>query len=462
MIDLISTDTINVNTDGGAPRVTVIGAGMAGSDAALAAARLGVKVDLFEMRPLKMTPAHHTDRFAEMVCSNSFGGEGETNAKGLLQAEMLLAGGLIMSTAHKTRVPAGGALAVDREHFGKLVTETVRNHPNITVHGEELTRIPEGVVVIASGPLTSDALAEDIRHAVGTDFLGFYDAAAPVIDAESIDMKVAYRKGRYDQEADYLNLPFGKEQYERFLAALEGARKHTPHDWENLEFFEGCMPIEELARRGPDTPRFGPMKPVGLEHPETGQRPYAVAQLRQEDLGGRMWSLVGFQTGLKWGDQKEVIRLMPGLENADIIRYGVMHRNTYLNAPKLLEPELNLREHPRLFIAGVLAGTEGYLESSATGWLAGTNAARQVLGLEPLLPPETSMLGGLVRFLATANADNFQPMNANWGLVPTLPKVKGEGKRERRVRTYRRGLEDFGGWLEGVRTGEQASVALGV
>ena len=462
MIDLMSTGTTNTNADGGAPRVTVIGAGMAGSDAALAAAHLGVKVDLFEMRPAKMTPAHHTDRFAEMVCSNSFGGEGETNAKGLLQAEMLLAGGLIMSTAQKTRVPAGGALAVDREHFGKLVTETVRNHPNITVHNEELTRIPEGVVVIASGPLTSDALAESIRQAVGTDFLGFYDAAAPVIEAESIDMSIAYRKGRYDQEADYLNLPFTKEQYERFLEALEGARKHTPHDWDTLEFFEGCMPIEELARRGSDTPRFGPMKPVGLEHPETGQRPYAVAQLRQEDVKGRMWSLVGFQTGLKWGDQKEVIRLMPGLENAEIVRYGVMHRNTYLNAPKLLEPELNLRARPRLFVAGVLAGTEGYLESSATGWLAGTNAARRVLGLEPLLPPETSMLGGLVRFLATANADNFQPMNANWGLVPTLPKIKGEGKRERRVRTYRRGLEDFGGWLEAVRTDKQAPVALGV
>ena len=433
------------------PRITVIGAGMAGSDAALAAARLGVAVDLYEMRPAKMTPAHHTDRFAEMVCSNSFGGEGETNAKGLLQAEMLLAGGLVMSTARRTRVPAGGALAVDRERFGDVVTETVRQHPLVTVHSEELTRIPEGTVVIASGPLTSDALAQAIQKTVGMDFLGFYDAAAPVIDADSINMDVAYRKGRYDQEADYLNLPFTKEQYARFLDALENARKHTPHDWEKLEFFEGCMPIEELARRGPDTPRFGPMKPVGLEHPQTGARAYAVAQLRQEDVGGRMWSLVGFQTGLKWGDQKEVIRLMPGLEDADIVRYGVMHRNTYLNAPKLLGPHLNVREHPRLFVAGVLAGTEGYLESSATGWLAGTNAARFALCLDPLLPPETSMLGGLVRFLATANADNFQPMNANWGLVPTLPKTKGEGKRERRVRTYRRGLDDFRGWLEGVQ-----------
>ena len=432
-------------------QITVIGAGMAGSDAALAAANLGVQVELYEMRPKKMTPAHRTGSFAELVCSNSFGGEGQTNAKGLLQAEMLAAQGLVMRAAHASRVPAGGALAVDRDAFGEEVTSTLRNHPNITVRDEELTAIPGGTVVIASGPLTSDALAEEVRRTVGEDFLGFYDAAAPVIDADSIDMSIAYRKGRYDQGADYLNLPFDREQYDRWFDALANARKHTPHDWETLEFFEGCMPIEEIARRGYDTPRFGPMKPVGLEHPETGRRFYAVAQLRQEDVRAQMWSLVGFQTGLKWGDQKEVLRLIPGLENAEVVRYGVMHRNTYLNAPKLLTSELRLRAHPHLFVAGVLAGTEGYLESSATGWLAGTNAARQVLGLSPLLPPETSMLGGLVRFLATANPDNFQPMNANWGLVPTLPKRKGEGKKDRRMRTYRRGIEDFGGWLESIR-----------
>ncbi len=432
-------------------RITVIGAGMAGSDAALAAANLGVQVDLFEMRPKKMTPAHRTGSFAELVCSNSFGGEGQTNAKGLLQAEMLAAEGLVMRAAHEARVPAGGALAVDRDAFGEKVTSTLRNHPNITVHDEELAVIPDGTVVIASGPLTSDALAEDIRRTVGEDFLGFYDAAAPVIDVDSIDMNIAYRKGRYDQGADYLNLPFDKEQYDRWFGALANARKHTPHDWETLEFFEGCMPIEEIARRGYDTPRFGPMKPVGLEHPETGKRFYAVAQLRQEDVRGQMWSLVGFQTGLKWGDQKEVLRLIPGLENAEVVRYGVMHRNTYLNAPRLLSSTLSLKAHPHLFVAGVLAGTEGYLESSATGWLAGTNAARQVLGQDPLLPPETSMLGGLVRFLASANPDNFQPMNANWGLVPTLPKQRGEGKKDRRMRTYKRGIEDFGGWLESIR-----------
>jgi methylenetetrahydrofolate--tRNA-(uracil-5-)-methyltransferase len=433
-----------------------MGAGRAGSDAALAAAGLGVRVELFEMRPKKMTPAHHTDAFAELVCSNSFGGEAETNAKGLLQAEMLSAGGLVMTAAHAHRVPAGGALAVDREAFGDRVTKTILAHPLVTVRREELTEIPGGIVVLASGPLTSDALAESIRKTVGMDFLGFYDAASPVISYESIDHGVAYRKGRYEQGADYLNLPFSKEQYDRWYEALSEARKHVPHDWEGLEFFEGCVPIEELARRGYDTPRFGPMKPVGLKHPETGASFYAVAQLRQEDVRGQMWSLVGFQTGLKWGDQKEMIRTIPGLGNAEVIRYGVMHRNTYLNAPKLLSPELDLREEPRLFVAGVLAGTEGYLESSATGWLAGKNAARRALGLDPVLPPETSMLGGLSRFVATANPEGFQPMNANWGLVPTLPKERGVGRAERRARTYRRGLEDFKHWLEGVRDGEAA------
>jgi methylenetetrahydrofolate--tRNA-(uracil-5-)-methyltransferase len=429
------------------PRVTVIGAGMAGSDAALAAANLGVHVDLYEMRPKKMTPAHHTDRFAELVCSNSFGGESETNAKGLLQAEMLTAGGLIMRSAHAHRVPAGGALAVDRDAFGETVTRTLNEHPNITVHREELTDIPDGVVVLASGPLTSDALADKVRELVGMDFLGFYDAAAPVLSVDSINTDIVYRKGRYSQGADYLNVPFSKEAYDRWFEALANARKHVPHDWEKLEFFEGCMPIEEIARRGYDTPRFGPMKPVGLEHPDTGERFFAVAQLRQEDVRGQMWSLVGFQTGLKWGDQKELIRLMPGLENAEVIRYGVMHRNTYLNAPALLTPELALEDNPRVFVAGVLSGTEGYLESSATGWLAGTNAARAAFGEPALLPPETSMLGGLVRFLATANADNFQPMNANWGLVPTPQKRRGEGKADRRKRMYHTGIADFKAWF---------------
>jgi len=437
-----------------APRMTVVGAGMAGSEAALAAARLGVQVDLYEMRPAKLTPAHRTGDFAELVCSNSFGGEGLSNAKGLLQAEMLAAGGIVMGSAHAHRLPAGGALAVDRDAFSAAVTRAVRAEPLITVHAEELTRVPSGTVVLATGPLTSDALAEDIRGIVGHDFLGFYDAAAPVIAFDSIDMDVAYRKGRYDQAADYLNLPFTREQYERFHAALDAARSHTPHDWEKLEFFEGCMPIEELGRRGVDTLRFGPMKPVGLEHPVTGERFHAVVQLRQEDAEGRMWSLVGFQTGLKWGDQKTLVQLIPGLEEAEVVRYGVMHRNTYLNAPRLLGPTLAMREQPRLFVAGVLAGTEGYLESSATGWLAGGNAARAALGLPGRVPPEESMLGGLARYLASARADGFQPMNANWGLVPDAPKVKGQGKRERREAMYRRGLAAFEAWLAADRPTE--------
>jgi len=448
-------------------RVTVVGAGMAGSEAALAAARLGVGVDLHEMRPTKLTPAHKTGDFAELVCSNSFGGEGRSNAKGLLQAEMIAATGVIMTEALRHRVPAGGALAVDREAFSAAVTREVRSHPLITVHEGELTTVPDGVAVLATGPLTSDALAGAIRTAIGEEFLGFYDAAAPVVTFDSINMDVAFRAGRYDQAADYLNLPFTEEQYDCFYDAVTEARSHTPHEWEELEFFEGCMPIEELARRGRDTPRFGPLKPVGLEDPRTGRRPYAVAQLRQEDTAGRMWSLVGFQTGLRWGDQKEIVKLIPGLEDAEVVRYGVMHRNTYLNAPRLLDATMSFTATPRLFTAGVLAGTEGYLESSATGWLAGTNAARRVLGSAQVVPPELSMLGGLVRYLSSANPDGFQPMNANWGLVPDVVKRKGVGKRERREEMFDRGLDAFRAWLAevgapsaGAVTGAQEAVAV--
>jgi methylenetetrahydrofolate--tRNA-(uracil-5-)-methyltransferase len=431
---------------------------MAGSEAALAAANAGVYVDLYEQRPVRMTPAHHSDRFAELVCSNSLGGEGMANAKGLLQAEMRHVGGVVIGAADATRVPAGGALAVDRDAFSARVTALVSAHPRITVHRQEVDRIPEGVVVLASGPLTSDALAEGIRELVGESFLGFYDAAAPVIAFESIDLAIAYRKGRYGQAADYLNLPFDRPAYERFHAAISEARSHTPHDWENLPFFEGCIPIEELARRGPDTPRFGPLKPVGLEHPETGKRAYAVAQLGQEDAEGRMWSLVGFQTGLKWGDQLTVVRTIPGLEQAEIVRYGVMHRNTFLCAPRLLEPHLALRAHPRVFVAGVLAGTEGYLESSATGWLAGLNAARTALGQAPLLPPANSMLGGLLRYLSTANPEGFQPMNANWGLVPVPAKTRGgPGKRERREVAFQQGLDTFAQWWAEVAVADTVS-----
>ena len=421
---------------------------MAGSDAAVAAARIGVKVDLYEMRPNKMTPAHHTDRFAELVCSNSFGGQGTSNAKGLLQAEMLAAEGLIISSAHSSRVPAGGALAGDRDSFSTEATSFIEGHPNITVHRKELKKLPPGIVVIASGPLTSEPLAESIQEIVGEKMLGFFDAASPVISHESVNMDVAFRKGRYDQTADYLNLPFNEEEYRRFYQALAKARKHVPHDWEKLEFFEGCIPIEELARRGYDTPRFGPMKPVGLEDPKSGERHFAVAQLRQEDTQGQMWSLVGCQTGLKWPDQKEILELIPGLENVEIVRYGVMHRNTYLNAPSLLRTDLALRAEPRIFVAGVLAGTEGYLESSATGWLAGTTAALAALKEAPVDPPGETMLGGLVRFLSTAETKNFQPMNANWGLVPAIGKQRGVSRKQRREKMFHRGYEAFRNWVK--------------
>ncbi|GGM12960.1 methylenetetrahydrofolate--tRNA-(uracil(54)-C(5))-methyltransferase (FADH(2)-oxidizing) TrmFO [Deinococcus aerophilus] len=436
------------------PTITIIGAGLAGSEAALAAANLGVRVRLHEMRPVKMTPAHRSGGFAELVCSNSLGGEGEMQSKGLLQAELRSVGGAIVTAADASKLPAGNALAVERDEFSARVTDAVRGHPLITVVPGEVEAVPEGIAVIASGPLTGDALAADVARVTGSERLSFYDAAAPVIAFESIDMTVCWRAGRYDQSADYINCPFTKDEYLAFFGALENARSHTPHDWEHLEFFEGCMPIEEIARRGVDTPRFGPMSPKGLDDPRTGRWPYAVAQLRQEDREGRLWSLVGFQTSLKWGDQKAVVQLIPGLQNAEIVRYGVMHRNTYLNAPQVLENTLALKADPQKFVAGVLAGTEGYLESAGTGWLAGTNAARLALGQAPLTPPEESMLGGLVRYLASANPKNFQPMNVNWALVPELPapepgpsgKVRKLGKREKRPVMFRRGLSAFMDW----------------
>ena len=428
--------------------MNVVGGGLAGSEAAWTLLRMGVPVRLFEMRPKRMTPAHATDRFAEIVCSNSLGGEGETNAKGLLQAEMRLLGSLVMEAAEAARVPAGGALAVDREVFSGFITERLQAHPLLEVVREEVKEIPQGIAILATGPLTAEALAEALKRRFGDHFLAYYDAASPIVLYESIDLSKCFRAGRYDQSADYLNCPMTEEEYRRFYEALVAAERHTPHEWENLQYFEACVPVEELGRRGYQTLLYGPMKPVGLKDPRTGKEPFAVVQLRQEDKEGRMWSLVGFQTGLKWPEQKRLIQMIPGLENAEIVRYGVMHRNTYLNAPRLLRETLEFKGAEGLFAAGVLAGVEGYLESAATGFLAGLNAARRALGLEPLVPPEASMLGGLVRFLATANPENFQPMNANWGLVPP---VEGRGKKEKRQAMYRRGLEAFAQWLSALK-----------
>ncbi|WP_337844693.1 methylenetetrahydrofolate--tRNA-(uracil(54)-C(5))-methyltransferase (FADH(2)-oxidizing) TrmFO [Thermus sp.] len=430
-------------------RVNVVGAGLAGSEAAWTLLRLGVPVRLFEMRPHRMTPAHATGRFAEIVCSNSLGGEGETQAKGLLQAEMRLAGSLVMEAAHRARVPAGGALAVDREEFSAYITERLSAHPLLAVVREEVREIPEGITVLATGPLTGEALAEALKRCFGDHFLAYYDAASPIVLYESIDLTRCFRAGRYGQSADYINCPMTEEEYRRFYEALLEAQRHTPHPWEGLEFFEACVPVEELARRGYQTLLFGPMKPVGLKDPRTGREPFAVVQLRQEDKAGRMWSLVGFQTGLKWPEQKRLIQMIPGLENAEIVRYGVMHRNTYLNAPRLLGETLEFKEREGLFAAGVLAGVEGYLESAATGFLAGLNAAKRALGLPPTAPPEESMLGALVRFLAMANPEGFQPMNANWGLVPSL-EIKD--KKARRQAMYQRGLKAFARWLEEAAT----------
>jgi methylenetetrahydrofolate--tRNA-(uracil-5-)-methyltransferase len=426
--------------------ITVVGAGLAGAEAAWTLARLGLPVRLFEMRPAKMTPAHHTEKFAELVCSNSLGGEGPANAKGLLHAELRAAGSLVMEAADRFRVPAGGALAVDREPFSAYITEKLSSHPNVEVVREEVTDIPDPIAVLATGPLTSDALSQALRRRLGDNFLYFYDAAAPVILGETINMEKCFYGGRFEQSPDYINCPMTEEEYRRFYEILTQARQHTPHEWEKLQFFEGCIPIEELARRGYLTPVFGPLRPVGIVDPRTGKEPFAVVQLRREDREGRLWSLVGFQTGLKWPDQKKVVQAIPGLENAEIVRYGVMHRNTYLNAPKLIHATLELKDIPGVFVAGVLAGVEGYMESAATGFLAGLNAGRLALGLEPSVPPPESMLGALVRFLATAQPENFQPMSANWGLVPP---VEGRmDKRAKREAMFHRGLSAFQEWLK--------------
>ena len=432
--------------DASASEIIVIGAGLAGSEAAWSAASAGARVRLFEMRPEVQTPAHRSGDPAELVCSNSLGGQGKAQGKGLLQAEMRAAGSLILEAATAAAVPAGGALAVDRECFSAFVRERLEAHPRIELLRGEVRELPEGrPLVLATGPLTSDALAEQLRARLGAEFLSFYDAAAPVVLGESVDMDIVYRAGRHGQCDDYLNCPVSEQDWAELHQMLAEARAHTPHDWEKLEFFEGCMPIEELARRGYQTPLFGPLRPVGLPDPRTGRQPFAVVQLRAEDREERMWSLVGFQTGLKWGEQKAIVQRIPGLENAEVVRFGVMHRNTYLCAPKLIRPELELREHPGLFAAGVLVGVEGYLESAATGWLAGRNAARLAAGRAQELPPETSMLGALVRFLASAEPEGFQPMNANWGLVPPL-KMRGP-RRARREAMYARGIEAFRSYL---------------
>ncbi|KAF0820360.1 MULTISPECIES: FADH(2)-oxidizing methylenetetrahydrofolate--tRNA-(uracil(54)-C(5))-methyltransferase TrmFO [unclassified Cytobacillus] len=420
--------------------VNVIGAGLAGSEAAWQLASRGIKVRLYEMRPVRQTPAHHTDKFAELVCSNSLRANTLTNAVGVLKEEMRKLNSVIIHSADSSAVPAGGALAVDRHDFAARVTEQVKNHPNVTVINEEVKDIPEGPTIIATGPLTSEALSAKLKELSGEDYLYFYDAAAPIIEKDSIDMNKVYLKSRYDKgEAAYLNCPMTEEEFDRFYEALTSAETVPLKEFEKEIFFEGCMPIEVMANRGKKTMLFGPMKPVGLEDPKTGKRPYAVVQLRQDDAAGTLYNIVGFQTHLKWGPQKEVIRLIPGLENAEIVRYGVMHRNTFINSPKVLRATYQFRNRDDLFFAGQMTGVEGYVESAASGLVAGINAARIVLGEDPIEFPHETAIGSMARYITTANPKSFQPMNANFGLFPELPE-KIRGKKERNEKHAERAL----------------------
>lgn len=422
-------------------QVNVIGAGLAGSEASFQLAERGIHVHLYEMRPVKQTPAHHTDKFAELVCSNSLRGNALTNGVGVLKEEMRRLNSLIISAADKASVPAGGALAVDRHEFAGYITETLKNHPKITVHNEEVTSIPKGTTIVASGPLTTEALSKDIQKLTGQDHLYFYDAAAPIVEKESIDMNKVYLKSRYDKgEAAYLNCPMSEEEFDTFYNALIEAEVVPLKDFEKEIYFEGCMPFEEMAKRGRKTLLFGPMKPVGLEDPKTGKRPFAVVQLRQDDAAGTLYNIVGFQTHLKWGAQKEILQLIPGLENVEIVRYGVMHRNTFINSPTNLLPTYQFKGNDNLFLAGQMTGVEGYVESAASGLMAGINAAKLVEGLSPVVFPKTTMIGAMAHYITHTNAKNFQPMNANFGLLPSLEQ-RVKDKKERYTEQANRALD---------------------
>lgn len=422
-------------------QINVIGAGLAGSEAAFQIAKRGIHVNLFEMRPVKQTPAHHTDKFAELVCSNSLRANTLTNAVGVLKEEMRMLDSVIIQSADACAVPAGGALAVDRHEFSQLVTDKVKNHPNVTVITEEVTEIPDLPTVIATGPLTSEALSKSLKDIMDEEYLYFYDAAAPIIEKDSINLDKVYLKSRYDKgEAAYLNCPMTEEEFNRFYDALISAETVELKEFEKEVYFEGCMPVEVMATRGKKTLLFGPMKPVGLENPRTGKRPFAVVQLRQDDAAGTLYNIVGFQTHLKWGPQKEVLRLIPGLENAEIVRYGVMHRNTFINSPKVLNATYQFRNRPDLFFAGQMTGVEGYVESAASGLIAGINASRLVNGESTVEFPAETAIGSMARYITTANPKSFQPMNANFGLFPELP-VKIKGKKERNEQHAKRALE---------------------
>ena len=438
--------------------INVIGAGLAGSEAAYQIAKRGIPVKLYEMRGVKSTPQHKTTDFAELVCSNSLRGDALTNAVGLLKEEMRRLDSVILKSAEATRVPAGGALAVDREGFSQLVTELVTNHPLIEVIREEITEIPEdAITVIATGPLTSDALAEKIHVLNGGDGFYFYDAAAPIIDVNTIDMTKVYLKSRYDKgEAAYLNAPMTKQEFMDFHEALVNAEEAPLNSFEKEKYFEGCMPIEVMAKRGIKTMLYGPMKPVGLEYPDDYQgprdgdfkTPYAVVQLRQDNAAGSLYNIVGFQTHLKWGEQKRVFQMIPGLENAEFVRYGVMHRNSYMDSPNLLEQTFRSKKQPNLFFAGQMTGVEGYVESAASGLVAGINAARLFKGEEALVFPETTAIGSLPHYVTHADSKHFQPMNVNFGIIKELDGPRIRDKKERYEKIAERALQDLQPYLD--------------
>ena len=425
-------------------KVKVIGAGLAGSEAAWQLAQRGIDVELYEMKPHKKSPAHHSDDFAELVCSNSLRGDRLENAVGLLKEELRRCGSLIMECAEQTRVEAGGCLAVDRAGFAALVTEKIRNHPNITVVSEEVTKVPEGPVIIATGPLTSDAFSEAIGEYFGTGYLHFFDAAAPLVTAESVDMNLAWWQSRYDRGTpDYVNCAMDKDQYEAFIHELVNAEEAEVHGFEDKNVFEGCMPVEVMARRGFDTLRYGPLKPVGLVDPNTGKEPYAVVQLRQDNAAKSIYNLVGFQTHLKFGEQKRVFSMIPALRNAEFVRYGVMHRNTFLQSPKLLDRYYADRRNPLVAFAGQMTGVEGYVESAASGFLAAVAMAAKVQGHEPPDFPKTTAIGALGLYISDENIEHFQPMNINFSIISPLEQ-RIRKKAEKNLAIANRSLEVIG------------------
>ena len=448
----------------GTTPVHVVGGGLAGSEAAWQMAQRGCRVVLHEMRPVRQTPAHKTENFAELVCSNTFKSTETSNAHGLLKAEMRLLGSMVLECADAARVPGGSALTVDRNAFAETITARLTSHPLIEIVREEVTEVTSPSI-IATGPLTSDRLSESIRERTGNDALAFYDAIAPIVSHESVDHSIAFRASRYGKETmegagdegAYLNCPMNREEYEAFIDALSAADQYRTHDFDQVPYFEGCMPIEVMAQRGRETLRFGPMKPVGLDDPRTGRRPWAVVQLRQEDRAGAMWNLVGFQTRLRIPEQQRVFRMIPALANAEFFRYGQIHRNAYLNAPACLTPHLSLRDDPGVLFAGQLTGVEGYTESTATGILAGINMLRVLRGEDPSVPPPATMIGALYRHLREADPRHFQPMNANFGLIEPLAEDVRDKRRKKEL-LAERALAEMSAWRDRVESGAPAVV----